>query len=162
MLPTQILDTKPDGLLDKEFAANPIGSGPYVYWGRRTEDGKEFAVFKANRSYGSRPGRIFLLKTGDKFHGTLQLVSARGGVERQILDAHHQVAVSDGDQKPDQLFVAGGINTEINRLFGQLSNAATGADRLIVDPYAAGLGVVVEPLRINRVWKSRTCSGQIY
>lgn len=57
VLPTQILDKKPDGLLDKEFAANPIGSGPYVYFGRRTEDGKEFAVFKANRSYGSRPGR---------------------------------------------------------------------------------------------------------
>src|SRR5438094_6450818 len=82
-----------------------------------SRSGRAERVSPGARLDGSRPGRIFLLKTGDKFHGTLQLVSARGGVERQIFDAHHQVAVSDGDQKPNQLFVAGGINTEINRLF---------------------------------------------
>lgn len=40
---------------DKEFAAHPVGSGPYVYWG---EDNGE-AVFNINASYRRKPGKPF-------------------------------------------------------------------------------------------------------
>src|SRR2546421_10939017 len=95
-----------------------------------SRSGRAERVSPGARLDGSRPGRIFLLKTGDTFHGTLQLVSARGGAERQIFDAHHKVAGSDGDQKPNQLFVAGGVNTEIDRPvienFGGVGATASG------------------------------------
>lgn len=58
VLPTQILEKRPKKLLDPEFAANPVGSGPYLYLGRRTEDGQEYAVFRANPAYGTRAGKF--------------------------------------------------------------------------------------------------------
>jgi peptide/nickel transport system substrate-binding protein len=57
ILPAELLEKKPDRLLDREFALNPVGSGPYVYHGRRSEDGKEYAIFKANPFYGKRADR---------------------------------------------------------------------------------------------------------
>jgi ABC-type transport system substrate-binding protein len=57
ILPTHILDKKEGGILNAEFATSPVGSGPYVYFGLREEDGKRYAVFKSNKSYGNRPGR---------------------------------------------------------------------------------------------------------
>lgn len=60
LLPATILDQRGLKLMDPEFASNPIGSGPFVYYGRRTEDGKEFVVFKANPAYGKRQGKFGL------------------------------------------------------------------------------------------------------
>lgn len=42
---------------DPEFARTPVGSGPFVYAGRRQIDGRPFAVFLANPNYvrGDRP-----------------------------------------------------------------------------------------------------------
>jgi hypothetical protein len=42
---------------DAAFAGKPIGSGPFTYAGRRTENGRTYAVFPANPAYGRRPGR---------------------------------------------------------------------------------------------------------
>jgi ABC-type transport system substrate-binding protein len=60
VLPAHILEKRTDKLLDVEFANNPIGSGPFVYFGRRTEEGREFAIFKANPAYGKRQGKLGL------------------------------------------------------------------------------------------------------
>jgi ABC-type transport system substrate-binding protein len=60
ILPTHILEKRPKNLLDPEFAASPVGSGPYVYHGRRKEDGREYAVFKANPAFGKRAGKFGL------------------------------------------------------------------------------------------------------
>jgi ABC-type oligopeptide transport system substrate-binding subunit len=40
---------------DPEFARQPLGSGPFCYTGRQTHDGRNCAVFTANRNY-HRPG----------------------------------------------------------------------------------------------------------
>ncbi|MCI0460448.1 MAG: ABC transporter substrate-binding protein [Gemmataceae bacterium] len=42
---------------DPAFAKKPLGSGPYVYAGRRVEDGRDCAVFTANPHY-HRDGRV--------------------------------------------------------------------------------------------------------
>ncbi|MFL5339047.1 MAG: ABC transporter substrate-binding protein [Gemmataceae bacterium] len=60
VLPAELLDKKPAKLFDPEFAANPVGSGPYTYHGRKTEDNREYAVFKANPAYGKRKGKFGL------------------------------------------------------------------------------------------------------
>ena len=60
ILPARLLGTRPDKMLNREFALDPTGSGPFVYHGRRTEDGREYAVFKANPNYGKRDGRFGL------------------------------------------------------------------------------------------------------
>jgi ABC-type transport system substrate-binding protein len=60
ILPADLLEKKPDRLLDRDFAMNPVGSGPYVYHGRRVEDGREYSVFKANPYYGKRTDRFGL------------------------------------------------------------------------------------------------------
>jgi ABC-type transport system substrate-binding protein len=36
---------------DPEFAKHPVGTGPFVYAGRKTEDGRTYAVFRANPHY---------------------------------------------------------------------------------------------------------------
>jgi ABC-type oligopeptide transport system substrate-binding subunit len=41
---------------DPAFAREPVGSGPFRYAGRKTEDGQTFAVFTANPYY-HRPGK---------------------------------------------------------------------------------------------------------
>lgn len=42
---------------DPDFAKNPVGSGPYVFRGRRSDGGREYAVFTANPQFerGSPP-----------------------------------------------------------------------------------------------------------
>ncbi len=74
ILPSDMLEKKADRLLDREFAVNPVGSGPFVYHGRRVVDGREYAVFKANPFYGKRTDRFglpriheirFVVPTGD-------------------------------------------------------------------------------------------------
>ena len=44
----------------EEFGQKPIGSGPYVYEGLKSDQGREFASFVANPNYGSRPARVGL------------------------------------------------------------------------------------------------------
>jgi ABC-type dipeptide transport system, periplasmic component len=51
---------KMKSLTDPDFATNPVGSGPYTYHGRKTEDNREYAVFKANPAYGKRKGKFGL------------------------------------------------------------------------------------------------------
>ncbi|HEV3144700.1 MAG TPA: ABC transporter substrate-binding protein [Gemmataceae bacterium] len=58
VLPAQLLTKQ--GLLDESFARQPVGTGPFVYHGRKTEGGKEYAVFKANPDYSHRPGHFGL------------------------------------------------------------------------------------------------------
>lgn len=41
---------------DEEFARHPVGSGPFVYDGPRTRQGRQYMDFKANRAYGLRAG----------------------------------------------------------------------------------------------------------
>jgi peptide/nickel transport system substrate-binding protein len=54
----KILPQGPEGYADREeFAAKPVGSGPYQYEGRHTAGGSEYALFVANPSYGSRTGK---------------------------------------------------------------------------------------------------------
>jgi ABC-type transport system substrate-binding protein len=74
ILPSDMLEKKPARLLDRDFAMNPVGSGPFVYQGRRVVDGREYAVFKANPFYGKRTDRFglpriheirFVVPTGD-------------------------------------------------------------------------------------------------
>jgi peptide/nickel transport system substrate-binding protein len=60
VLPARLLAGKPDKLLNREFALKPVGSGPFVYHGRRTEDGREYAVFKSNPAYSKREGKFGL------------------------------------------------------------------------------------------------------
>lgn len=45
---------------DPSFARQPVGSGPFTYAGRRTVDGRTYAVFPANPAYGKRPARANL------------------------------------------------------------------------------------------------------
>jgi ABC-type transport system substrate-binding protein len=45
---------------DESFARLPVGSGPFVYGGQRTEGGRTYAVFPANPAFGQRPGRANL------------------------------------------------------------------------------------------------------
>ncbi|HEY1381328.1 MAG TPA: hypothetical protein VGF55_31295, partial [Gemmataceae bacterium] len=40
---------------DEPFARKPVGSGPFVYGGRATKGGREYALFPANPAYGKRP-----------------------------------------------------------------------------------------------------------
>jgi peptide/nickel transport system substrate-binding protein len=42
---------------DPDFAKHPVGTGPYVYAGRKTEGGRTYAVFRVNPHYqrGSQP-----------------------------------------------------------------------------------------------------------
>jgi ABC-type oligopeptide transport system substrate-binding subunit len=47
VLPSKSLD-------DQTFARNPIGSGPFMYGGRATKGGREYAIFPANPFY-TRP-----------------------------------------------------------------------------------------------------------
>lgn len=54
--PGQRLAKSAQELMDQDFARNPIGTGPFVYHGRRVEDGREYAVFKANPEFGKRAG----------------------------------------------------------------------------------------------------------
>jgi ABC-type transport system substrate-binding protein len=42
------------------FAKAPVGSGPFVYKGRFSEQGREYALFTANPNYGSRQGKFGL------------------------------------------------------------------------------------------------------
>ncbi|MBI3408099.1 MAG: ABC transporter substrate-binding protein [Planctomycetes bacterium] len=39
---------------DPEFAKSPLGSGPFVYSGRRVEDGRTYAIFQANPAFVRR------------------------------------------------------------------------------------------------------------
>jgi ABC-type transport system substrate-binding protein len=57
ILPVHLL-AKPAGLLDEAFARQPVGTGPYCYHGRKTEAGREYAVFKLNPAYRERPGHF--------------------------------------------------------------------------------------------------------
>jgi len=41
---------------DEAFARHPVGSGPFVYEGPGSGQGRQYAVFKANRAYGLRAG----------------------------------------------------------------------------------------------------------
>jgi ABC-type transport system substrate-binding protein len=50
----------PNPVDGEEFAEKPIGSGPYVYDGRKSDMGREYAGFTANLNYGSRPSKIGL------------------------------------------------------------------------------------------------------
>ncbi|HXG08933.1 MAG TPA: ABC transporter substrate-binding protein [Gemmataceae bacterium] len=58
------------------FARNPVGSGPYQYHGQMTQDGRTYAVFVANPSYGRRVSRrglplireIHFVKSNDPVH----------------------------------------------------------------------------------------------
>src|SRR5262249_18238558 len=43
ILPARRLGTRQNKLLDDDFAHNPVGSGPFVYHGRRSEDGRDYA-----------------------------------------------------------------------------------------------------------------------
>jgi ABC-type transport system substrate-binding protein len=45
------------GMADSTFAANPVGSGPFQYQGRRKDAGRESVSFLANPLYSSRPGK---------------------------------------------------------------------------------------------------------
>jgi ABC-type oligopeptide transport system substrate-binding subunit len=57
----KVLKQGPTGYADKEeFATKPVGSGPFQYEGRRTEQGREYASFVANPYYGSRAGKLGL------------------------------------------------------------------------------------------------------
>lgn len=58
VLPVQQMREHNQGLLDETFAKSPVGSGPFVYAGRRTEEGRELSVFRANPKYGQRPGKF--------------------------------------------------------------------------------------------------------
>jgi peptide/nickel transport system substrate-binding protein len=40
---------------DLTFARKPVGSGPFMYAGRETKGGREYAIFPANPNYGKRP-----------------------------------------------------------------------------------------------------------
>jgi ABC-type oligopeptide transport system substrate-binding subunit len=60
ILPARMLESKPEGMLNRDFAISPVGSGPFVYRGRRVEDGREYSIFKANPQYGKRDGRFGL------------------------------------------------------------------------------------------------------
>lgn len=42
---------------DQGFAANPIGSGPFQYLGRKQEQGRPYALFQANPNYSNRAGK---------------------------------------------------------------------------------------------------------
>lgn len=42
---------------DPQFARKPVGSGPFVYAGRETKGGREYALFPANPAYGRRADR---------------------------------------------------------------------------------------------------------
>jgi peptide/nickel transport system substrate-binding protein len=39
------------------FGAKPVGSGPFVYAGRRSEQGRNFAAFLPNPNYSARPSK---------------------------------------------------------------------------------------------------------
>ncbi|MCX7701514.1 MAG: ABC transporter substrate-binding protein [Gemmataceae bacterium] len=58
VLPARLLASRPDRLIDREFALNPVGSGPFMYLGRKTEDGREYAIFRANPAFSQRTGRF--------------------------------------------------------------------------------------------------------
>jgi ABC-type transport system substrate-binding protein len=40
-----------------QFARKPVGTGPFVYAGRETKGGREYALFPANPAYGKRADR---------------------------------------------------------------------------------------------------------
>jgi ABC-type oligopeptide transport system substrate-binding subunit len=42
---------------DPNFAAKPIGSGPFQYQGRKIENNREYAIFLANPNFGNRAGK---------------------------------------------------------------------------------------------------------
>jgi ABC-type transport system substrate-binding protein len=48
---------KPDS---EDFAKEPVGSGPFRYAGRKSEQGREYALFLANPQYGSRESKLGL------------------------------------------------------------------------------------------------------
>ena len=58
----KVLPQRARGAAEKEFAKKPIGSGPFVFDGRLSEQGtgREFASFKANPHYGARDNRAGL------------------------------------------------------------------------------------------------------
>src|SRR5262249_20490268 len=60
VLPARLLAPRQEKMLDRDFALNPVGSGPFVYHGRKTEDGREYAIFKANPYYSKRTARFGL------------------------------------------------------------------------------------------------------
>jgi hypothetical protein len=60
VLPARLLATLPGRLLNQDFARQPVGSGPFVYHGRKSEDGREYAIFKANPAYSKRTGHFGL------------------------------------------------------------------------------------------------------
>jgi ABC-type transport system substrate-binding protein len=60
ILPAQQIGSLKDKLLDKSFAQDPVGSGPFVYAGRKSEDGREYAIFRSNPEYSKRTGRFGL------------------------------------------------------------------------------------------------------
>ena len=43
-----------------KFGEKPVGSGPFVFDGPHTEQGRPFAAFVANLNYGTRPSKAGL------------------------------------------------------------------------------------------------------
>jgi ABC-type transport system substrate-binding protein len=49
---------KPGQEDSESFGARPVGSGPFVYAGRQSEQGRTFAAFVPNANYAARPGKF--------------------------------------------------------------------------------------------------------
>ena len=78
--------------------------------------------------------------------------------------AHHR---RDVEHRPPlrlaELLVAHRAVTrpEVDRLLAELPDTAARANRLVVDLHAGLRGVIVEPLRVNRIRKGGACTGQV-
>lgn len=94
----------PDNQRDDEaFAEKPIGSGPFVYQGRETKGGREYAIFPANPAYGRRVERANQPRLKEVWMVVSRnpLADVRGGLVHFVLTNHTgELATLKPDAKP--------------------------------------------------------------
>ena len=83
VLPSKSLD-------DQTFARNPIGSGPFMYGGRATKGGREYAIFPANPGY-NRPNpprlkAVWMVTSRNDVTEQPGLKSDKGPVDVYVID----------------------------------------------------------------------------